>query len=454
MNKRIYRKIGQIVGKENIKTALEDRICYSYDGYSKDNLPDAIIHPSSVEQVVALVGLAYEYEVPVIPRGAGTGLSGGALAPEGGMILHLDRMNQIKLAPEDMIAVTGPGVINWDLKEAAAKEGLFYPPDPSSTKICTIGGNVAENAGGPYGAKYGVTGDYVTGLEAVLPTGQVMRSGGRPRRDVTGYDITSLLVGSEGTLAVVTEITVRLLPRPVCRRTVIIGFESLKKAGSAINAIYSQGVLPAALEIMDATTLACVQKYKSGQLPQGKAAVLIEIDGEEDGVQAQMDRSIIACEEEGGAVARQAEDDESAEKIWETRRLIAPALGRMSPGKIGEDVSVPVGSVVEMIEKISSISGRHNIPIAVFGHAGDGNLHPNILTDKRDPEKMLRTERAVADLFEAALALGGTISGEHGIGTAKSKYIARARDPEVLKLMKEIKRLFDPKGIMNPGKIF
>lgn len=455
MKKKIQREIRNIVGSEHIETAAEDMLCYDYDGIEYGSLPAAVAHPASVPEVVALVNLARERKMPVVPRGAGTGLSGGALAPENGLIIRFDRMAEIKkIDVENRVAIAGPGVINWDLKQAARRSGLFYPPDPGSTRVCTLGGNVAENAGGPCGVKYGVTGDYVMGLEAVLPSGAVMRTGGMNRRDVAGYDLTSLLVGSEGTLAIVTEIIVRLLPLPTARRTSLFGFDSLRDAGKAIQAIGQLDVEPAALEIMDATTIECVEQYRSGQLPRGAAVILSEVDGETEAVEPQQARIVAACQEAGGRLERSAASEDEAEQIWEARRAISPALGRTAVSKLGEDISVPVAQVTVMIERLQQIGRAHDLRIAVFGHAGDGNLHPNILTDRNDPEMMRRTRVAVADIFAAALELGGTLSGEHGIGTTKAPFIESAVQDEALQKMRQIKELFDPTGVLNPGKIF
>ena len=354
-----------------------------------------------------------------------------------------------------MTVVVEPGAINWNVKQAVSQAGLFYPPDPSSTRICTLGGNVAENAGGPYGTKYGVTGDYVLDLEAVLASGKIIRTGSETRRNVTGYDLTGLLVGSEGTLAIVTRIVLRLVSKPEARLTALIGFDDVKAAGEAVMAIGLAGVTPAALEIIDDTAIECVEEFRGGTLPRDAAAVLlIEVDGESESVRTQLDRALKACMDEGGRLYREAGTESESEEIWETRRSIAPALVNLAPSRIGEDISVPRGKVPEMLGYIRRIGNDHDLKIAVFGHAGDGNLHPNFLVDRRDLKVMQRAEAAIVELFTAAVDLGGTLSGEHGIGMSKAGYMKKAVSEEQLELMKGIKQVFDPSGIMNPGKIF
>lgn len=456
MHKSLVRKIKDIVGTLNTSTDAEDLVCYAYDGSTEAVLPDVIVHPASASEISSLLEVASEAGIPVVARGAGTGLSGGSVPLAGGLVLHLDRMNRLKLLdPAEMMAVAEPGITNWELRRRVAAEGLFYPPDPGSTKVCTLGGNVAENAGGPSSSKYGATGDYVIGLEAVLASGSIVRTGGNTRRNVAGYDLTSLLVGSEGTLAVITEVTVRLLPRPQARGTAIMAFEDIADAGAAVTAIGAWGVFPAALEVMDKTTIECVERFRPGILPVRVSAVLlIEVDGETGSVDHQIQAVIDACESCGGNLLRRAHDDAEAEEIWESRRSISAALGRIAPSRIGEDICVPRARVPEMLEIIQRIGKKHDLMIAVFGHVGDGILHPNILTDRRDPKMMKRTSAAIGEVFEAAVDLGGTISGEHGIGIAKSPWLRRAVSGEVLALMKMIKDGFDPKGILNPGKIF
>ncbi len=449
------RKIAGIVGSEYASDAAEDLLCYSYDGMVSSAIPDVVVHPATAGEVASLVKTAADEGMPVVARGAGTGLSGGSLPLRGGMVLHLDRMNRMRrLDSGEPLAVVEPGITNQELKAAAAAMGLFYPPDPSSGKTCTLGGNVAENAGGPYGVKYGVTGDYVLGLECVLASGKILRTGGMTRRNVSGYDLTSLLVGSEGTLAVITEITLRLLPKPATCRTALIAFDHLVGAGAAVVAVGGAGIIPAALEIMDKTTIECVEQFRPGHLPIGAEAVLlIETDGEAEAADLELRQAVKACQAAGGHLVTLAMSKEEAEEVWETRRSVSPALSRRAPTKIGEDISVPRTRIPEMLKRVQEIGARHELVIAVFGHAGDGNLHPNILTDRHDHGMMERSEAAIAEIFAAAMELGGTLSGEHGIGISKARFMKDAVGSEALALMREIKKTFDPGGIINPGKI-
>lgn len=445
-----------MIGADHVSTDPADLVCYSYDSTTARSLPSAVVHPATATEIARLLVLARNEGIAITPRGSGTGLSGGSIPLQGSIVLHLDRLNSIRtIDVAEMLAVVEPGVINRDLRQAVEARGLFYPPDPSSTRICTLGGNVAENSGGPRGVKYGVTGDYVIGLEAVLASGRIIKTGGVTRRNVTGYDLTSLLVGSEGTLAVITEITLRLLPKPRTRSAALMAFPSLEEAGAAIQAISAEGLVPSALEIMDRVAIECVESYRPGRLPHdAEAVLLVEVDGDELSVGDQLKRAVAACQSRKGRLAGSADGDAATEELWESRRMISPALTRMAPARIGEDISVPRASIPTMLERLQEIGFRYGLTIAVFGHAGDGNLHPNILTDVSDPEKMARTDAAIAEIFTAALDLGGTLSGEHGIGLAKARFMKDALGDEMLALMKGVKQVFDPDGILNPGKIF
>lgn len=457
IDKKFLRRLKKILGAEHVAIQAEDLIAYSYDGsLSLPILPDAVVHPGSREEVADVVAAAAGEGIPIVARGAGTGLSGGSLAARGGVVLHFDRMNGVKdLDRGDQVAVVDPGVINWTLKRHAAAAGLFYPPDPGSMKVCTLGGNVAENAGGPYGIKYGTTADYVLGLEAVLSSGEVINTGGRTFRNVTGYDLTRLLVGSEGTLAVITEITLRLLPQPPARNAALFEFDSVEAAAAAVVAIGDEGVIPAAVEMMDHTAIECAEQYRRGNLPTGAAAVLlIEADGDPGGVAMQMQTIASACDSTGGRIVKNAVGDEETEELWDARRSISAALGRMGPHKMGEDICVPRSRVPDLVARIKEIADRRGLTVAIFGHAGEGNLHPNILFDKRDQQMMKNAEGAVKDLFAATIDLGGTLSSEHGIGLAKAPYMKYAVSAGTLRAMQNIKRALDPAGIMNPGKIF
>lgn len=450
------RNLKRIVGSDHVSTAAEDLICYSYDGTTASGKPEAVVRPASTAEIAAIMKLVDYEGAKLVPRGAGTGLSGGSVPRAGGIVLHFSRMNRLRrLDPTEMVAVAEPGITNWEFRQAVAAEGLFYPPDPSSARVCTLGGNVAENAGGSSSIKYGVTGDYVLGLEAVGVSGDVFRTGGETRRNAAGYDLTSLLVGSEGTLAVVTEITVKLLAEPAARATAVLAFDDLAAAGTAVAAICALATVPAALDIMDAVTIGCVERYRPGRLPGDAAAVLlVDVDGERDSIPEQLRQVDEAASANLGRLIRSTANNGESEELWESRRSISAALARMAPTRIGEDICVPRTRIPEALERLRLIGEENDLAIAVFGHAGDGVLHPNILTDSRDPALMERTETAIAAIFQAALDLGGALSGEHGIGMAKSRFMRGALPDETIALMKGIKREFDPNGTLNPGKIF
>jgi glycolate dehydrogenase FAD-linked subunit len=332
---------------------------------------------------------------------------------------------------------------------------MFYPPDPASLNYCTIGGNVAENAGGPRAVKYGVTKDYVLGLEIVRASGEVLRLGGRQVKNVTGYNLVQLFVGSEGTLGVITEVILRLLPRPAAKKTMLAIFDRLEDAANAVAAVMAGGVLPTTLEIMDRTCINCVEDYLQLGLPRdAEAFLIVEVDGMPAGVEAEAEAIGSVCRGKGVRSFQAARDQQEADTLWKARRAVSPAISRVKRAKIGEDISVPRSAIPAMVRAIQKISQEQDLPIAIFGHAGDGNLHPNILADRRNPAEMERVERAIAAIFEASVRLGGTLSGEHGIGLSKRPFLRLALSPEAVQLMQDVKRALDPQGILNPGKIF
>ncbi len=400
--------------------------------------------------------LANEFLFPVCPRGAATSLSGGPLPVKGGLVLDLSQMRaRLEIDRENMLAIVSPGIITGDLHREADAAGLFYPPDPSSSAVSTIGGNLLENAGGPRGLKYGTTKEYVIGLEAVAPTGEIFRTGGRTVKNVTGYDLTLLIVGSEGTLAVVTEAIVRLLPRPRDRRTLLASFPRFIESGRAITRILASGILPAAMEMMDNACIRAVEAYEPCGLPaDAEAVVIIEVDGHPRAVEDEIEQCARCCREAGARDVRVASGEIERDRIWRSRRMISPAIARMGPTKISEDATVPRSRIPGMMERLVGIREKHRLNLVVFGHAGDGNLHPNIITDKRNKEEMRRAEDAVGEIFQAALELGGTLSGEHGIGIVKSAYMEKEVGEAGLAMMRRIKDAWDPNNILNPGKIF
>jgi glycolate oxidase len=436
--------------------SIEDRTLYAYDGTSIKALPDLIVMARGVKEVATLLRFASDHEVPVVPRGAGTGLSGGSVPAEGGIALVLAPMRAIKeLDAGSMVAVVEPGVITGQFQKTVEEAGMFYPPDPASLNYCTLGGNVAENAGGPHGVKYGVTKDYVLGLEVALSSGEVVRLGGKQIKNVTGYNLVQLFVGSEGTLGVITEVILRLLPKPPAKKTMLAIFDKLDDAATAVAGIMAGGVIPATLEIMDQRSINCVEDYLKLGLPRdAEAILLIEVDGMAEAVEAEARIIDTICREKGVRSFQVAKDKQEEDSLWRARRAISPAISSARPSKIGEDISVPRSAIPEMIREIQRISKEFDLPIVIFGHAGDGNLHPNILTDRRDHKEMERVEQAIAAIFEAAVRLGGTLSGEHGIGLSKRPFLRMALSPETIRLMENIKRAVDPKNILNPGKIW
>lgn len=455
MESRLVKELKGIVGKENVLTELEDRICYSYDGTFKRGIPLVVVFPGNTQEVVQIMKLANREKIPVFPRGAGTGLSGGSIPQEGGMALVLTRMNKIKeISQEDLLAVVEPGLVVGHFHQEVEKLGLFYPPDPASLKSCTMGGNVAENAGGPRAFKYGVTKDYILGLEVVTPLGDVMRTGGRTVKNVTGYDLTRLLTGSEGTLGIVTEITVRLIPKPKDRKTTLVIFDTLIEAADSVKAIIYEGVIPATLEIMDKITINCVENHSKIGLPtDAEAILLMEVDGSP--TQVEEDIAIIekVCKANNCRKIEIASLPEERERLWKARRAVSSAIVQLKPTKISEDATVPRSQIPEMVKRLRGIAEKYRLHLPVFGHAGDGNLHPNILADKNDQEEMERVEQAIGEIFEAALELGGTLSGEHGIGVMKKPYLEWELGEVGLDYLKRIKQAVDPHNILNPGKI-
>jgi glycolate oxidase len=391
----------------------------------------------------------------VIPRGMASGLAAGTVPFGGGLVLNLTRMNRIlEIDEENMTATAQAGAITADLAAAVEAKGLFYPPDPASIRHSTLGGNVACNSGGPRCLKYGVTGDYVMALEAVLADGRVLRTGTKCLKDVTGYDLVHLLVGSEGTLAVVTEVTVRLIPKPQAKQTALAVFDDLEAASKAVNSILRSGVLPATLEIVDETAVQCVEDYMHLGLDcTAEAMLIVETDGDPESAAREIETVAQVCRQGGAKEVTVAGNAAESDELWRARRSVSPSLGRVRPNKLGEDIVVPRAAIPGMVARIKAISLKHDLPIVIFGHAGDGNLHPNILFDKRDEEEWERVEAAVADLFASAVALGGTLSGEHGVGALKLPYLEMALGPLAIEVMGSIKRALDPKGILNPGKV-
>ena len=436
----------------------------SIDAYARDESrlgrfpPDAVLLARSREEIEIALRLAAEHGIPGTPRGAGSGMTGGALPLRGGLVLSTEAMRAIKLVdPDDRIAVVEPGVINGDLQAAVEAQGLFYAPDPASLAFCSLGGNVAENAGGPRAFKYGVTRDWTLGMTVTLMGGETLKLGRKTPKGVTGYDLVALFVGSEGTFGITSEITMRLIGKPEAAAALIAVMPDPVAAGRAVSGIIRRGFRPRALELLDRASLDHVRPRAAFSFPADAGGiVLVELDGEADALETAILRCGSLCEEFGAREVIVARDEADRERLWQTRRIVSATLRDAHRWKQSEDIVVPTGSIAEMLRRVDAISARHRLPSATFGHAGDGNLHVNLLCDEdpRDPGVAARIDAALGEVFRATLDLGGTLSGEHGIGIAKARYMAWEQSPEVIDWQKRLKRLWDPKGLLNPGKIF
>lgn len=448
-------KLSETLRRINISTEPEDLVCYSFDACGREELPSAVLWPEKTEDVMRIMRYAYEKGIPVIPRGAGTGMTGGSVPVKGSFVVSMERMNRIiDLDKNNLTVLVEPGMINGRLQREVEAHGFFYPPDPSSMNFCTIGGNVAENAGGPRALKYGVTREYVMETEAVLPDGNLINLGFKTHKGVAGYDLARILVGSEGTLALLTKIRLRLLPLPEDVVTLLCLFNDPEASARAVSKIIASKIIPRTLEFMDRESIKAVERFRPLGLSEGvEALLLIEIDGYPDAIKKEAEKVAEICTGLNADV-RMAADADARNKLWECRRSVSPALYHISPSKINEDVVVPRSKIPDMLSGLRSFSEKTGIRIVNFGHAGDGNIHVNIMADKSNEEEYKKAESLVRDIFELTLRLGGTISGEHGIGITKSQYIGMEIKQRELSLMRGIKNLFDPKNILNPGKIF
>jgi glycolate oxidase len=454
MEEKIIRELKLIVGNEWVLTEKEELICYGYDatpGFF--NLPGAIVQPADQEQTAKVLALANREKIPVYTRGSGTNLSAGAVPMNGGIVLFTARMNRIlEVDTENLIAVVEPGVVVAELNAAVEKYGLIYPPDPGTVATATMGGTVAENSGGLRGLKYGVTKHYVTGLEVVLANGNIVEFGGRTVR-APGYDMAMLLTGSEGTLGVITKITVRLVPAPAHRKSMIATFYDLSGAGKSIADIIANKIIPATLEIMDNYTVRTVESFVKLGLPtEAEAIILAEVDGDYDTVEQDAVKMETILRNNGGEV-RVAQSAQERDQVWAARRAALPSLAKLRPSTFCEDATVPRSKVPDMVRIITEIAKKYDLQIGTFGHAGDGNLHPTIVTDLRIPEEMERVYKAMDEIFLTALELGGTLSGEHGIGLGKLKYMPNQFGEVGMSVMRSLKHALDPNNILNPGKL-
>jgi glycolate oxidase len=453
----IIKQLETIVGKDSVLTAKEDLATYAYDGTTTwSHPPDVVVLPTTTDQISSIMKLANENRIPVTPRGSGTNISGGSVPIRGGIVLCTSKMNRVlDINRANLTATVEPGVVLQDLNNLLAKENLFYPPDPQSFLSCTVGGTVAENSGGPLCIKYGVTKQYILGLEVVLADGYVMNIGGSTVKNRTGYDLIHLFIGSEGTLGLITKIILRLIPKPAAKRTIFAIFDDMTLAGDVVSKILANGIVPAKIEFVDNFVIRRIEEKMHIGLPvDANTMLLLDVDGSLAAVEDEA-KQILALLKEGGApISRLAKDDAESMMYWKARSAGFAAIYSAARTVIAEDVTVPRDRLSEFIKKLDEISKKSGFAIVLIGHAGDGNIHPSVFTNSREKEDLERLEQTLTDIFEAALALGGTLSGEHGIGLEKQRLLSKALDPRAIDIMKKIKGVLDPNDIMNPDKIW
>jgi glycolate oxidase subunit GlcD len=458
LEKRVRKKIVGIVGKQQVLARPADLALYGYDATPQADpcMPDLVVLPKNAEQISGLVRLANQERFCVVPRGAGTNLTGGARPIHGGVVLSTQKLNRILLVDEQNLqVVVQPGVVVKDLQAAVAKSGLFYPPDPQSKETCTIGGNLAENAGGPRAVKYGVTRQYALALDVVLPQGDLVKLGANTLKSVAGYDLVSLLIGSEGTLGIISAATLRLLPQPESNATLQLVFDDLRRAASAVSAILQAGVIPSALEFIDKEAIRSVEAYQSvGLSNHAEAVLVVEVDGSSAQVEHAAQQVEKVAKENGTTEIKRARTEKDAEKLWKARRMVGPSLARIAPLKFNEDIVVPISRLPDAVTGVHGIAKRHHLPCACFGHAGDGNIHVNFLLEPGDEKRLKRVGKAISETFDLVIELGGSITGEHGVGTTKQPYLSKELSGPVMSAMRSIKAALDPNNILNPGKIF
>jgi len=453
---RVLAALRELLPAERLLTDRASCWTYGYDNSRKHTPPDAVVLPHDRDEVAAILRLCNQARVPLVPRGRGTGTTGGSIPVQHGIVMSLEQMDRIvEVDPVNRLMRVEPGVTNQAVQQAAGTAGFFWAPDPGSADTCTVGGNLAFNAAGPRAVKYATTRENTLGLTAVTASGEVIHTGCNTTKGVTGFDLTRLLIGSEGMLAVITEATLKLLPLPETRRTLSASYRDIHGATAAIVAIMNQPVIPAALEFLDAGAIGLIHDAPGVRVPTAaEALLLIDVDGTREGIDESLQRLVAACGNDALLEVAQSTDEADAGRLWAARKALSPALRRIAPNKLNEDVVVPVGHLPALIEGLARLSEKHGIPIVNFGHAGNGNIHVNLLYDTQDPDQAREAEPCLDAVFDLVLELGGTLSGEHGIGTEKMRFISREIDAVTLEYMRRIKQVFDPNGILNPGKVF
>lgn len=453
----ILRRVREIVGRDHVLTAREDLIPYSFDGTAAlQSLPDAVAFARTTAEVAAVLRFANETGTPVVTRGSGTGLSGGSLPTPGALILCLAKMDRVlEVDAANLTLLAEAGATTIAIADAAAGAGLFYPPDPGSMKISTIGGNVAENSGGLRGLKYGITRNYVMGLEVVLPDGEILWTGNKCVKDVAGYSLRDLFVGSEGTLGVITRVLLKLLPKPASKKTLVATFDQMDKAAQTVSDIIAAKIIPCTLEFLDRTTIRCVEDFAKVGLPLDcEALLLMETDGHPAAVEEEAAQMEAKARANGAMDVRVAKDEAEGNRLAAARRSAFSALARVAPTTILEDATVPRSELARMIRFVDQVARKHRLRVGTFGHMGDGNLHPTFLTDERNHAEMERIHEAFREIFDEAIRLGGTITGEHGVGVAKKGFLPKFAGDASMRVMRELRKALDPRGILNPGKMF
>lgn len=456
---KLKSALAKIVGAGNVLAEFEERYCYSFDATNISNssgMADFVVFPTSTSEVSQIIKFANENNIAVVPRCAGTNHVGGCIPKNGGIVVSFAKMNRIlEINQENLCCKVEPGVVIADLKEAVEKVGLFYPPDPSNYAVSMIGGSIALSSGGPTSFKYGTTKDYILDLEVVLADGTVINTGSSCSKNVTGYNLTQLFVGSEGTLGIVTQATIKLIPKPEAKKVMLAYFKSLQDAANTVNSIISNLITPAVIDLLDNNTLSTIEQfYPSGLLTTEEAALLIEIDGYKDSLGSQYEKIIAICNDNESSHIQTAKSQEEADRIWTARRASFAATAKLAPTVVTEDVVVPRENITKLVTGIQQICQKYSIKVCIMGHIGDGNIHPNMALDPRNEEELINYKKAKAEIYDLTVSLNGTLSGEHGIGSEKSAYLNKVISQKNINYMKQIKKIFDPKNILNPGKIF